>query len=48
MQCIPQPTTHTQLLPSNFGAIAVQFSKTKGISNKVGFFDIAIVFAKLH
>jgi hypothetical protein len=44
----PQPTTHGQLLPSNFGATAVQFCKTKGMSNKLGFFDIASVIAKSH
>jgi hypothetical protein len=44
----PQPTTHGQLLPSNFGATAVQFCKTKGMLNKVGFFDITIVLAKFH
>ena len=29
MQLTPQPTTDGQILPSNFGATAVQFCKTK-------------------
>jgi len=29
MQRTPQPTTHSQLLPSNFGVIGVPFYKIK-------------------